>query len=294
MKQRNVNELEANGETAGSGQRNPRVSEARGVAAGLVTGNKEGTAGLQEQVAALEAELALYREALRKSREDMQAFAYSVSHDLKAPLRAIEGFSKILLEDFAKELSPDAQRFLQHIVANSETLNGQIEDLLKFCRVGKNPPRIQPVDLDAVCREIISTLPPSETDRVKILARLPSVNGDPVLLREVLAQLIANGLKFSKAAANKNVEISGTVEKEATRISVRDHGIGFDPKHADKLFQVFQKLHSGSEFPGNGIGLAIVKRIIIAHGGCVESDGVPQQGATFSFTLPANTVPVAS
>jgi signal transduction histidine kinase len=150
------------------------------------------------------------------------------------------------------------------------------------------------VDLDAVCREIISTLPPSETDRVKILARLPSVNGDPVLLREVLAQLIANGLKFSNAAANKNVEISGTVEKEATRISVRDHGIGFDPKHADKLFQVFQKLHSGSEFPGNGIGLAIVKRIIIAHGGCVESDGVPQQGATFSFTLPANTVPVAS
>ena len=262
----------------------------RSVAIGKAAPSKEGTAGLQEQVAALEAELALYREALKNSRDDMQAFAYSVSHDLKAPLRAIEGFSKILLEDFASELNPEAQRFLKHIVANTETLSTQIEDLLKYYRAGKNAPARLTVDLDAVCREIVATLPPQESHRVKINGTLPKVTGDPVQLREVLSQLISNGLKFSANARNPAVEITGAEEKEATRIAVRDFGVGFDPKHASKLFQVFQKLHAGSEFPGNGIGLAIVKRLVLAHGGCVEADAVPQEGATFSITLPKRSL----
>lgn len=246
----------------------------------------EGKQGLSEQVAALEAELAIYREALKNSRDDMQAFAYSVSHDLKAPLRAIEGFSKILLEDFAKELNPEAQRFLKHIVANTETLSTQIEDLLKYYRAGKNAPAGIPVDLDAVCREIIATLPPQDAGRVRIAGKLPAVLGDAVQLREVFSQLLINALKFSRRAANPTVEIRGSEEKKATRFSVRDHGVGFDAKHAAKLFQVFQKLHSGPEFPGNGIGLAIVKRLVLAHGGCVEAEATPQQGATFSITLP--------
>jgi signal transduction histidine kinase len=252
---------------------------------------KDGASGFQEQLTALEAELAIYREALKNSREDMQAFAYSVSHDLKAPLRAIEGFSKILLEDFAAELTPEAQRFLKHIVNNTETLASQIEDLLKYYRAGKNPPAFVSVDLDSVCREIIATLPPQDSARVKILDRLPTVRGDSVQLREILAQLISNGLKFSKNARNPAVELSGKVEKEAIRISVRDFGVGFDPKHASKLFQVFHKLHAGTDFPGNGIGLAIVKRLVLAHGGCVEVDAVPQEGATFSISFPNRTAP---
>jgi light-regulated signal transduction histidine kinase (bacteriophytochrome) len=288
MKKRSANAVDGTGPG-----RNSSLGQARGVAAGSLAGAQEGTAGLQEQITALEAELALYREALKNSREDMQAFAYSVSHDLKAPLRAIEGFSKILLEDFSKQLPAEAQRFLQHIVTNTETLGGQIEDLLKYYRAGKNPPAPQPVDLDSVCREIISTLPPADIDRVTILEKLPTVKGDPVQLREVFAQLIGNGLKFSKKAENQKVEVSGTVEKAATRVSVRDHGVGFDPKHATKLFQVFQKLHSISDFPGNGIGLAIVKRLVLAHGGCVEADAVPEQGATFSVTLPNEPVAAA-
>lgn len=258
----------------------------RSVAMGKAAPPKEGTAGLQEQIAALEAELALYREALKNSRDDMQAFAYSVSHDLKAPLRAIEGFSKILLEDFSTDLSPDAQRFLKHIVTNTETLSTQIEDLLKYYRAGKNAPARLTVDLDAVCREILGTLPPQNGQRVRIIGTLPKVTGDPVQLREVLSQLISNGLKFSANARNPTVEITSVEEKDATRIAVRDFGVGFDPKHSSKLFQVFQKLHTGSEFPGNGIGLAIVKRLMLAHGGCVEADAVPQEGATFSITLP--------
>ena len=267
--------------------------EARAVAAGVGSGGKKAglEPGLQEQVTALEAELALYREALRNSREDMQAFAYSVSHDLKAPLRAIEGFSRILMEDFSAELSEDAKRFLKHITSNAETLSGQIEDLLKYYRAGKNAPARAPVDLDSVCREIISTLPPEETPRVELVGTLPTVYGDPVQLREVLAQLISNGLKFSEKAENKKVEISATEEKSATRISVRDYGIGFDPKHATKLFQVFQKLHTG--FPGNGIGLAIVKRLVLAHGGCVQSEAAPEKGATFSVTLPKEFLAVS-
>ena len=278
MKKRTTNALE---ETA---NRRP-TSLSEPVRSGQ-TQVKDGANGLQEQVMALEAELALYREALRNSREDMQAFAYSVSHDLRAPLRAIEGFSKILLEDFASELSAEAQRFLKHIVSNTETLSTQIDDLLKYYRAGKNSPAYAAVDLDSVCREILSTLPREEADRVKITATLPTVSGDPVQLREILAQLISNGLKFSKNARNPAVEISARTEKEATRVSIRDYGVGFDPKHSSKLFQVFHKLHAGTDFPGNGIGLAIVKRLVLAHGGCVEADAAPQEGATFSISLP--------
>lgn len=245
---------------------------------------------MQEQIAALEAELALYREALKNSREDMQAFAYSVSHDLKAPLRAIEGFSKILLEDFSSNLDPEAHRLLKHIVSNTETLSGQIEDLLKYYRAGKNVPARLAVDLDAVCREILSTLPPQDAARVQIPQKLPTVTGDSVQLREVLVQLISNGLKFSRTADNPHVEVLASAEREATRISVRDHGVGFDPKHATKLFQVFQRLHTSSEFPGNGIGLAIVKRLVLAHGGCVQADAVPDQGATFTIVLPKTPI----
>lgn len=279
MKKRDTNALE-------KADSRGKSSAVRSVAAGAAVGAMEGTAGLQEQMAALEAELALYRQALHNSREDMQAFAYSVSHDLKAPLRAIEGFSKILLEDFASELKPEAQRYLSHIVANAETLSGQVEDLLKYYRAGKNPPARLPVNLDAVCREIISNLDPAEIGRVAILGTLPTITGDSLQVREIFDQLISNALKFSKQAKNPIVEIFAATEKEATRISVRDSGVGFDPKHSAKLFQVFQKLHGPSDFPGNGIGLAIVKRLVIAHGGCVEADAAPGQGATFSVTFP--------
>jgi light-regulated signal transduction histidine kinase (bacteriophytochrome) len=289
MKKRTTNALEE----SGTRLKTPLSDTVRSVAMGKAGPPMEGTAGLQEQIAALEAELALYREALKNSRDDMQAFAYSVSHDLKAPLRAIEGFSKILLEDFANDLNPEAQRFLKHIVANTETLSTQIEDLLKYYRAGKNPPARLPVDLESVCREIVATLPPRDAQRVRINATLPSVTGDAIQLREVLSQLILNALKFSKNARNPAVEISGAEEKEATRIMVRDFGVGFDPKHAGKLFQVFQKLHNGPEFPGNGIGLAIVKRLVLSHGGCVEADALPQEGATFSITLPKQSRAVA-
>lgn len=249
----------------------------------------EGTTRVSDKIAALEAETALYRTALDQSRDEMQAFAYSVSHDLRAPLRAIEGFSKILVEDYSKSLDPEAQRFLKHIISNTETLGSQIEDLLRFYRIGRNPPTRLPVDTDAVCREVITTFSPAEAAKIHIPSRLPEVFADPVQLREVFSQLLGNALKFTAKSSNPRIEVVGAVEPRTARITVRDNGIGFDPKHAEKVFQVFQKLHASTEYPGNGIGLAIVKRVLQAHGGCVEVESAAGGGAAFSFTLPGQS-----
>jgi signal transduction histidine kinase len=243
------------------------------------------TERMDNKTAALEADLAVYRSALEQSRAEMQAFAYSVSHDLRAPLRAIEGFSRILLDDFSAELSPDARRFLKNIVTNSETLSSQMEDLLRFYRLGKNSPVRINADADAICREAIAALPPEAAARVRIAAPLPQVFADPVQLREIFSELLRNAAKYAKNTQG-TIAVQAGVETDAVRFSVSDDGIGFESKYADRLFQVFQKLHPPSEFPGNGIGLAIVKRLVQAHGGCVDAQGIAGKGATFSFTLP--------
>ena len=241
---------------------------------------------LAEKLSGLEADLALYRSALDQSRAEMQAFAYSVSHDLRAPLRAIEGFARILLDDFSAELNPDGKRFLKNIVTNAETLSSQIEDLLRFYRLGKNPPTKINSDADAIAREAIANLPSKISEKVRIPSRLPQVSADPVQLREIFTELLRNALKFSSNAAAQKIEIRSFPETDALRFSVSDNGVGFDPKYGDRLFQVFQKLHPPSEYSGNGIGLAIVKRLVQGHGGCVSAESAPNKGATFSFTLP--------
>ena len=239
-----------------------------------------------DRIATLEADLAVYRTAFEQSRAEMQAFAYSVSHDLRAPLRAIEGFSKILLDDFSADLNPDAVRFLKNIVTNTETLGSQIDDLLRFYRLAKNPPTKINANADAIFREVVANLPAGTAIKVSIPSPLPQVVADPIQLREVFGELLRNAVKFSRNSSAPTVEIRASVEPDATRFSISDNGIGFDPKYADRLFQVFQKLHPPSEFPGNGIGLAIVKRLVQAHGGCVEAQANSSKGATFSFTLP--------
>jgi signal transduction histidine kinase len=235
----------------------------------------------------LETELALYRSALEQAREEMQSFAYSVSHDLRAPLRAIEGFSKILLEDFSAELSEDARRYLHHVVANAQQLGLQIEDLLRFYRAGKNPPNCLQVDADAICQEAIVEAAGGKKPQAAIeKAPLPRVQADPVQLRQIFTELIRNALKAVSQRPDGRIEIGFHEEPNAVTFFVRDNGIGFEQKNADRLFKVFQKLHTAQDFPGNGIGLAIVKRLVNAHGGCVSAEAVADGGATFSFSLP--------
>lgn len=249
-------------------------------------GGKEGNAAARK-TAELDSEAAIYKQALERAREEMQSFAYSVSHDLRAPLRAIEGFSRILLEDFSRDLKPEAQTFLQHIVTNTQHLGGQIEDLLKLYRSTKNPPIKINVDADSICSESIAMLQGGKRSNVDFQKDpLPKVLADPVQLRLIFSEILSNSIKATAGTANPRVEITAKTEPGAATFSIRDNGKGFDEKNAGKLFQVFQKVHTAADFPGNGVGLAIVKRLVEGQGGCVSAQARPGEGALFRFSLP--------
>jgi len=240
----------------------------------------------EDTAAQLEAELALSRKALEQSREEMQAFAYSVSHDLRAPLRAIEGFSKILLDDFSGQLNPEAGRFLRHIISNAQQLGNLIEDLLRLYRATKNPPNRSAVDANAICKEVLDDLNGEFKGNVSIRQNeLPEVYADPGQLRQIFRELVSNAIKFSRKKSAPHVEISARREPGAITFTIHDDGDGFDPRNVKRLFQVFQRFH-GADYPGNGVGLALVKRLVEAHGGCVSGTAAPNSGATFTFTLP--------
>ena len=242
---------------------------------------------LREQVSALEAENRIYREALESLQADLQSYAHSVSHDLCAPLRAIEGYARILSEDFTASLDPQGQRFLASILSNAEVLNRQLEDLLAFSRAGKLS-RIIPFNPAVMIREVFeeaSVLLPKTRAELQ-MGTLPEMTGDPDRIRQLFAHLIANALKATARSETPRDAISGRIENGARVFVVEDNGIGFDPAHADKLFQVFQKLHPPDQFPGNGIGLAVVKRIVTSHHGSVQASGETGKGARVVISLP--------
>jgi light-regulated signal transduction histidine kinase (bacteriophytochrome) len=242
-----------------------------------------------------EVELAVYRQALERSRADMQAFAYSVSHDLRAPLRAIQGFSKILIEDFSASLDAEGQQFLRHIIQNTQQLTSQMDDLLRFSRAGRAAPTKMDLDATELMNEVLEQLRDELPVNLKIsVGQLPQVFADPVMLRQVFSEIISNAAKFTSKATAPELKITSHVDEHAATISFCDNGVGFEPGHSCKLFQVFQKLHSPTEYPGNGIGLAIVRRVIEAQGGCADGEGTPDGGARFSISLPhaSETLPL--
>jgi light-regulated signal transduction histidine kinase (bacteriophytochrome) len=231
------------------------------------------------------------RNQLEATKQELQAFAYSVSHDLRAPIRAIEGFSKILVEDFGASLDPEAKRFLQHVISNTQVLSGQIEDLLRYYRVAKAPPEKMQVDTGTLIERVIQ----EETAKAKIpkveikVDTLPKVFGGPELLRQAFSELIANAIKFTKTKKESSISLTARKGEAAEDIiSIRDNGVGFDAKYANKLFQVFQKLHPIAEYPGNGIGLAIARRIVEMHGGKIWAESEAGAGATFHVALPSS------
>ena len=245
-------------------------------------------AELRERVSALEAELAIYHHALDSLREEMQSFAYSVSHDLRAPVRAIGSFSRILAEDFSGELSGEAKNFLNHVVENSERLGSQIDDLLLYYRLGRNPPRRSLFNPAPLISEVFAeqkALMPGLAGEL-VVGDVPEVFCDPDLFRQVFAQLFSNSLKALAGRPNPKISVTARKEEGARTFTVEDNGIGFEMGQSEKLFQVFQKLHPLEEFPGNGIGLAIVKRITSAHGGCVRAESIPGEGARFILMFP--------
>jgi light-regulated signal transduction histidine kinase (bacteriophytochrome) len=223
---------------------------------------------------------------LEQFRQQMRSFSYSVSHDLRAPLRAIEGFGRIIVEDYADKLDEDGQRFLQNILNNAQTMSTLIDDLLTYHRLGERSVNPTVVDMNELTREVVAAVPkPGPEPEVKI-PKLPAVTADHTLLRVAWEQLISNALKFSKKQNKPLLEFGSKAQDGEQVYWIRDNGIGFDMNYADKLFQIFQKLQKEPEFPGNGIGLALVKRAVEKNNGRVWAEAKPDAGATFYVALP--------
>src|SRR5437660_2128857 len=234
-------------------------------------------------------------EQLAQSNSELERFSYSVSHDLRAPLRAINGYAQAVLEDYAAALDAEGQRFLG-IIRDSAKRGGELIDaLLNFSRLGRQPLSVEPVDLTELARGIVDELRRSAgvEGMDVIVDPLPPTRGDRTLLLQVLVNLIGNAFKFTRGRPHPQVEVGARREGPAVVYFVRDNGVGFDMRYADKLFGVFQRLHRADEFEGTGVGLALTQRIIQRHGGRIWADGKVDGGATFFFTLPVER-PVVS
>jgi signal transduction histidine kinase len=241
-------------------------------------------AGLEERVAARTIQL----EAANK---DLEGFSYSVSHDLRAPIRAIGGFCTLLVEDHSDSLDDEARRKLDIIGAEAARMGRLIDDLLAFSRLGRKALEATELDMAELARSAFERLSyADEKTRVEFrLGSLPRACGDRSLFEQVWVNLISNAIKFSSKRESPLIEVGGISEQSEMIYFVRDNGAGFDAKYAARLFGVFQRLHHDSEFPGTGVGLALVHKIVTRHGGRVWADGKLDEGATFHFTLPKET-----
>jgi len=243
---------------------------------------------MAEQLTIHSASLEKTADELRRSNQELEAFSYSVSHDLRAPLRAIDGFANALLEDQADQLGEDGQRYLNIIRENTQRMGQLIDDLLSYSRLGRRQPAFEVIDMDALARAIAEELEAAgEADHSALrICEMPPVTGDRTLIRQAVSNLMSNAFKFSSTREQPQVEVGGRQEAEENVYWVRDNGVGFDMTYRHKLFSMFQRLHSMKEFPGTGVGLAIVHRVVQKHGGRVWAEGAVDQGATFYFALP--------
>src|SRR5437667_1192571 len=225
----------------------------------------------------LEAQVAQRTKALEGTNAELESFSYSVSHDLRAPLRAIHGFARILLEDHHAQLDPEAQRLLGVIDQNTRRMGQLIDDLLAFSRLGRTDLATGPVDMKELTQLVADDIQRAEAGRNGSLEiridPLPPARGDRGLLRQVMSNLLQNAAKFSRGRASARIEVGSRPDGGHTAYYVKDNGAGFDARYADKLFGVFQRLHSTEQFDGTGVGLAIVKRIVQRHGGRVSAEG---------------------
>lgn len=225
---------------------------------------------------------------LEEANRELEAFSYSISHDLRAPLRALDGFSRILKSEFGESLPEAGQHYIEVIRSNAVRMSQLIEDLLRFSRLSRQSLTRRSVDTLAVVKESIESLSMEKEGRnVEIMiSNLCPCVGDPALLRQVWMNLISNALKFTRKREHTVIEIGCTEDESFFTYYVRDNGTGFDMRYADKLFGVFQRLHSAEDFDGTGVGLAIAERIVRRHGGVIWAHSAPDEGATFYFSLP--------
>jgi len=227
------------------------------------------------------------------ANKELEAFSYSVSHDLRGPLRSIDGFSQALLEDYADRLDEPGRQHLARVRAATLRMGGLIDDLLELSRMTRMEMRGETVDLSVLAESVLGELQRTEPTRRVEVAIQPGlqVEGDPKLLRIVLANLLSNAWKFTGRQPAARIELGLQDDGDERAYFVRDNGVGFDMAYAPKLFGAFQRLHAQGEFPGTGIGLATVQRIINRHGGRIWAEAAVNQGSTFYFALPPNGTP---
>jgi light-regulated signal transduction histidine kinase (bacteriophytochrome) len=224
---------------------------------------------------------------LEASNRELESFTYTVSHDLRAPVRGLHGFSQILLEDFSADLPEQAKGYLKRIEDNAKLMGELIDDLLAFSHLGRQQVKKTTVNASAIAKLAFEEITEHE-DKARIhfmINKLPEVQADATLLKQVFVNLFSNAIKFSRQREQAIIEVGSEPSDQGTILFVRDNGVGFDMQHSGKLFGVFQRLHSYDQFEGTGVGLAIVRRIVERHGGVVWAEAEQDKGATFYFTL---------
>jgi PAS domain S-box-containing protein len=229
---------------------------------------------------------------LEFANKELEAFSYSISHDLRSPLRAVDGFSLILLDDYADKLDEEGKRLLNVVRDNTCRMGQLIDDMLKFSRTGRLEMTPSNIDMEKLVREVVEELQTSVTQIPNLqfeIERIPDASGDSAMMRQVFVNLLSNAIKFSRNMKAPSIRVGGSIERDEAVYYVKDNGVGFDMEKADKLFGVFQRLHSMEEFEGTGIGLAIVKRIVTRHGGRVWAQSKLNEGATLYFALPVSS-----
>jgi two-component system, sensor histidine kinase and response regulator len=239
------------------------------------------------EIKKLNAELQKNVSQLEDVNKELESFSYSVSHDLRAPLRIVSGQTGILLEDYENQFNDGARRLLSGIRQNVNKMNNLIDDLLKFSKLGRKEVQKSEIQTDKLVREILEEIARANPNRAQVnIAPLLPAQADRALLTQVWTNLLSNAIKYSAKKESPQVDISSERQGDVIVYAVKDNGAGFSMDYADKLFGVFQRLHAASEFEGTGVGLAIVQRIVTKHGGKVWAEGRENQGATFYFSLP--------
>jgi len=226
-------------------------------------------------------------EKLAAANKELEAFAYSVAHDLRAPLRHIDGFSKILVEHLGGSLDKDAQHYLESIQDSTRNMGNMVDDMLNLSRVARTELNLQVTGLSSLVQEVLKDLEPELKNRdiEWKIAGLPFVECDPILAKQVFVNLLSNAVKFTRTRPRAIIEVGQKDVAGQSTIFVRDNGVGFSMKYSDKLFGVFQRLHRQEDFEGTGVGLATVQRIVHKHGGRIWAEAELNTGATFYFTL---------
>lgn len=221
--------------------------------------------------------------------KELEAFSFSVSHDLRAPLRAAGGFSEILKERVYENWDNDVKKLLDKIITNIDRMEDLIDDLLKFSRIGQQQIARTIVDMNELLNSVLKNIEKLPSEKISFqISQLKSTYGDKALLRQVIFNLLSNAIKYSAKKEKQIIEIGSKEDKGSVVYYIKDNGAGFNMKYYDKLFQVFQRLHGANEFEGTGVGLAIVQKIIAKHGGKVWAESKENEGSTFYFSMPAN------